>query len=259
MPRESERENMNYIAEINGFEQWLESNFLPASSQLLWYKMIALCNRCGWAEWIVVDNLRLMLMVGATSQKTALTARDKLIESGFLEMRKGKKGSPNQYHLKSIQCQKQCKNYTKKGTEKGTINAEKMEVQTAHINKHKLKRNEKEIDNSSSRFKLVMEDYERYIDPSPSHHVYDLLHSYTEDGIEPEMICEVIYKANDLKIRDIRYIKGILNNCLAKGITTKQAFLVDNQQHEEAKQNRKKEEQVDYDKEWEDIWNDAEG
>lgn len=251
---------MNYIAEINGFEQWLESNFLPASSQLLWYKMIALCNRCGWAEWIVVDNLRLMLMVGATSQKTALTARDKLIESGFLEMRKGKKGSPNQYHLKSIQCQKQCKNYTKndtkKGTEKGTINAEKREVQTAHINKHKLKRNEKEIDNSSSRFKLVMDVYERYIDPSPSHHVYDLLHSYIEDGVEPEMICEVLYKANDLKKRDIRYIKGILNSCLANGIKTKQAFLADNQRYEEAKQNRKKEEQIDYDKEWEDVWGD---
>lgn len=240
MPRESERENMNYIAEINGFEQWLESNFLPASSQLLWYKMIALCNRCGWAEWIVVDNLRLMLMVGATSQKTALTARDKLIESGFLEMKKGKKGSPNQYHLKSIQCQKQCKNYTKNDTKndtkKGTINAEKREVQTAHINKHKLKRNEKEIDNSSSRFKLVIEDFEKYINASPSPAAYQILKSYVDDGIEPELICQAIYKANDEGKRSISYIKGILNSCLANGIKTKEAFLIDVQSRDSRKQ-----------------------
>lgn len=233
---------MNYIAEINGFEQWLESNFLPASSQLLWYKMIALCNRCGWAEWVVVDNLRLMLMVGATSQKTALTARDKLIESGFLEMRKGKKGSPNQYHLKSIQCQKQCKNYTKNDTENVTenvtINAEKREVQTAHINKHKLKlkRNEKEIDNSSSRFKLVMDDFEKYINAAPSPAVYHDLKSYVDDGMEPDLIRQAIHKANDEGVRKISYIKGILNSCLANGIKTKEAFLLDAQSWDSRKQ-----------------------
>ena len=43
---------MNYIAEINAFERWLETNHLSAVSQLLWYKLIMLFNRCGWLEWI---------------------------------------------------------------------------------------------------------------------------------------------------------------------------------------------------------------
>jgi len=77
---------MNYIQEINVFERWLETNYLPSSSQLLWYKLIMLCNRCGWAEWVTVDNRKLM----------------GLIEAGMIEFQKGKKGSPNRYKLISL-------------------------------------------------------------------------------------------------------------------------------------------------------------
>ena len=45
---------MTYIELINGFENWLETHHLPIASQLLWYKLIALFNRCGWQEWINV-------------------------------------------------------------------------------------------------------------------------------------------------------------------------------------------------------------
>lgn len=37
---------MTYIELINGFENWLETHHLPIASQLLWYKLIALFNRC---------------------------------------------------------------------------------------------------------------------------------------------------------------------------------------------------------------------
>jgi len=37
---------MSYIDLINAFEKWLETNYLPSSAQLLWYKLIMLFNKC---------------------------------------------------------------------------------------------------------------------------------------------------------------------------------------------------------------------
>ena len=44
---------INYLAEIIAFERWLETNYLPIPSQLLWYKMMNYFNRSGWSEWVI--------------------------------------------------------------------------------------------------------------------------------------------------------------------------------------------------------------
>ncbi|MEG1185891.1 MAG: hypothetical protein RSD63_09700 [Eubacterium sp.] len=90
---------MNYISEINAFERWLETNHLPGQSQLLWYKIMMLCNRCGWAEWITVDNQRLMALIQVKREATFIDLRNKLVDAGLLEYQKGKKGSPNRYKI----------------------------------------------------------------------------------------------------------------------------------------------------------------
>jgi len=97
---------LNYIAEINSFERWLETNYLPAPSQLLWYKLLMLCNRAGWAEWVTVDNLRLMGLIQAGSVNTFLRARDALIDCGLVDYQKGRKGSPNRYKMRSVSSSK---------------------------------------------------------------------------------------------------------------------------------------------------------
>ena len=90
---------MNYLAEINAFEQWLETNYLPSSAQLLWYKLMMLDNKAGWSEWVTVDNQRLMALIQLKREATFIDIRDKLIEAGLIEYRKGKKGFPNQYKI----------------------------------------------------------------------------------------------------------------------------------------------------------------
>ena len=90
---------INYLAEINAFERWLESNYLPISSQLLWYKMMNLFNRSGWSEWVVVDNLRLMAAMSMSREATLIKARDELIKAGRILYQKGRKGSPNRYKM----------------------------------------------------------------------------------------------------------------------------------------------------------------
>lgn len=105
---------MTYIDLINAFERWLETNYLPISSQLLWYKLIALFNKCGWSEWVTVDNQRLMSVMQIKNEKTFIKCRDKLLETGLFEYKKGKKGSPNQYKINTV-------NFTVQNTVKDTV------------------------------------------------------------------------------------------------------------------------------------------
>ena len=93
---------MNYIAEINAFERWLETNYLSAVSQLLWYKLIMLFNRCGWSEWISVDNHRLMSLIQVNREATFLKIRDELIGNQLIQYQKGKRGTPGKYKINSL-------------------------------------------------------------------------------------------------------------------------------------------------------------
>ena len=105
---------MSYLDLVNAFERWLETNYLPISSQLLWYKLISLFNKSGWSEWVTVDNHRLMCIMQIESEKTFIRCRDKLIEAGLFEYKKGKKGSPNQYKINTV-------NFTVQMTVKTTV------------------------------------------------------------------------------------------------------------------------------------------
>ena len=93
---------MDYIKEINAFERWCENNYLPISSQLLWYKIMQRFNRNGWCEWISVDNLTLMAAMKMGREATFIKARDELIKAGLMEYQKGKKGTPNRYRMVSF-------------------------------------------------------------------------------------------------------------------------------------------------------------
>ena len=93
---------MNYIAEINAFEQWLRTNSLPPLAQLIWYKLLALDNSTGWKEWFTVSNGVLLAATNIGCENTLTNNRNKLIEAGLIEYQKGKKGSPNRYKIISL-------------------------------------------------------------------------------------------------------------------------------------------------------------
>lgn len=106
---------MTYIDRLNEFNRWLENNDLPCNSQLMFFKLLHIFNRAGWPESVQVDNLRMMILIGAESKGTVIRARDKLIAAGFIEFQAGKKGSPNCYRLK-IQSQNVTTNVTTNAT-----------------------------------------------------------------------------------------------------------------------------------------------
>lgn len=107
---------MTYLDYLNDFHRWLESGTLPGSSQLMYFKLLNVFNRAGWPEYVRVDNLRMMVMIGAESKQAVIRARDKLVESGFVEFQKGKKGSPSRYYLG-----KGSHNVTENATESVTV------------------------------------------------------------------------------------------------------------------------------------------
>ena len=82
---------MTYLDYLNGFNRWLESGNLPGGSQLMYFKLLNVFNRAGWPEYVQVDNLRMMLMIGVESKQAVVRAREKLVEAGFIEFQKGKK------------------------------------------------------------------------------------------------------------------------------------------------------------------------
>lgn len=124
---------MNYISEINAFEQWLETHYLPISTQLLWYKLMHICNRAGWSEWVTVDNLRLMAAMQMSREATLIKARDELIKAGLISYQRGRKGCPNRYHLIPFEG---------KNTFKSEVENEvKRVVESADIDKQRHKQN----------------------------------------------------------------------------------------------------------------------
>lgn len=90
---------MKYIEQINAFYEWLEVNYLPASSRLLWHVLMQLDNRAGWPEWVTVDVHRLMSAIDVNSKDSLNHARNKLIEAGLIEYKRGRKHFPSQYRI----------------------------------------------------------------------------------------------------------------------------------------------------------------
>ena len=147
---------MNYLKEIVAFESWVELPPLPPNARVLWYQLMFIANKLCWQkEWFQIDNRRLMFHLSIDSEHTFLRARDKLIESGIIEYKKGKKGSPNSYRLISFlgkeeneEDKKHCNFYSKNDSKSDSINDSKNDsksaVKTADINKHKYKQKQKQ-------------------------------------------------------------------------------------------------------------------
>lgn len=91
---------VNMLGEILAFERWCENgNHLSTVTKLIWYELLLFNNKCCWEEWFQVDNLRLMTSTSINTKSTLIRNRDKLIEAGLIEYRKGKKGNPNKYRF----------------------------------------------------------------------------------------------------------------------------------------------------------------
>lgn len=156
---------MNYIQEINAFEQWLESNHLSANSQLLWYKFMQRFNKSNWQEWIQVDNLRLMAAMQMSSEKTFIKCRDELIKAGLIEYQKGKKGCPNKYRLIPFTAENTVNNTVHSTVEKEVKMEVYPTVETTDIYKLNINKTKKK-DTNVSKEKASSAASSRFVPPT---------------------------------------------------------------------------------------------
>jgi len=76
---------MNYLKELNAFDDWLEINPLEATTQTLWYRLMAIANKSGWPEWFTVANLTLQAKLGGVSKATLIKHRNILVQKRRIE------------------------------------------------------------------------------------------------------------------------------------------------------------------------------
>jgi len=270
---------MDFIKEVNAFEQWTRTNYLPATSQLLWYKVFMLCNRAGWPEWITVDNLSLMSLVQIKHTHTFTECRRKLTEAGLLEFKKGTKGSPNKYRLlpltgssskNELKIKNSSKNEPPIAPYTEPYSAPYTEPQTAPLYKHK--QNEKKNENKGFNDD-VKRAQERSVKNSLKNELYTEPHSalknvdlktqravklynqnigllsgvvcqefieFYEAGVDDELICKAIEQALIQEKRSWAYIRAIVSNCITQNILTASQFEI-NEAKRKATKTRKTE------------------
>ena len=75
---------MNYIAEINSFYDWLETNSLSTSAIVLWHALMHINNKSRWIKEFGVASSVLCVKTGL-SERTIRNARNELKQKGRIE------------------------------------------------------------------------------------------------------------------------------------------------------------------------------
>ena len=90
---------LSYMDLLNAFDRWLECHSLSRNAQLLYLKILMAFNRHHWPDSVQIGNGLLAHMIASTSEKTAIAARNELIEAGLVQYEQGRRGSPGKYWL----------------------------------------------------------------------------------------------------------------------------------------------------------------
>ena len=98
---------MNYIAEINAFYDWLETNPISYQAINLWHALMATANKAGWTSRFQVAISTLELKTGLTNRKAVERARNELAQRGRITWRSRPGNQSAEYSIISL-----CDKYT---------------------------------------------------------------------------------------------------------------------------------------------------
>ncbi len=95
---------MNYIKQINTFYELLPTNPISANSQVLYFALLNINNRCNWKKDFSVANSTLMSLT-SLSMSALQRARNGLIQKGYIEYKKGKGNNSGTYLIVNFEQQ----------------------------------------------------------------------------------------------------------------------------------------------------------
>jgi DnaD/phage-associated family protein len=209
---------MNYLKEINAFNDWLLLNSLSTGAIALWYQIMAINNKAGWAEEFTVANLTLQSLTGLSRQGLE-RARNSLVQKGLIEYKKGTSNKAGKYKVISFECKKIG---TGVGTVVGTNRAQE-QAQSGHSGSTLIKLNEtKDIINNNNYareeinlFGFIEKELGYPLSPTQM----EMIEKWQEVNSD-ELIRCAVSEALAQNIRNFAYIDKILLNWETSGVKT---------------------------------------
>ena len=145
---------MDFIRQLNAFEDYLERNCLPDKEELFWRRIFRQANVLCWPEWFQCDNIRLAAKVGVT-EKTLIELRNRLKQRGLIDYIQGKKGKPTRYKMTCLY-----KNTVMDTVQTTVQTTVEPTVEPTGINKHKHKqKTNSESSDSPTPTKITIDYY----------------------------------------------------------------------------------------------------
>lgn len=198
---------MNYLKEMNAFIDWLETNPLEASTQTLWFHLMAIANKSGWPEWFAVANPLLQAKVGI-SENSLIKHRNMLIQKGRIEYRNQGKKQAGKYRIIPITSNFEVKHEVNRGV-KHEVNPEVKGSALFKLNENK----QDESGSSMNPFRI----FETEGFGTISSFIADNLNCLIDDYGE-RWVCEAMKAAVVQGKRKLSYVGGILKSWKADGI-----------------------------------------
>lgn len=214
---------MDYIRQINAFENLNEFNDIGPGAQLLWYKLMRVANLSGWQKELSISNTRLQSMT-KTSEKTLINNRNQLIQNGLLQYKKRGRTKAGIYILSDI-----TGNFTVKTTVDCSVDTSVnssvvSSVDTsAYINK--TKQNKTKQSNNASESSVTKNSEEsavRYwlnqVNPAEAPFIVQSLGHWVNDFGDDAIVIAAIDEMLKNNARSYKYLEKILKSWESKGL-----------------------------------------
>ncbi|MFE9945432.1 DnaD domain protein [Bacillus velezensis] len=201
---------MNYLKEMNGFMNWLETNPLSATTQALWFHLMHINNKTGWREWFTTSNTTLQAKIEIT-ENTLIKHRKILIDLKRIEYEpQGRKAGK----YKLISFENPVRN---EETENG-----KADMPDAESPKESSPKAQQEVDEKmKNAFELFENKTARTIGTMEVQRLGYMVDDYGEEKVMEAMKQAFRSKGNNV---NLNYIEAILSNPFSQRRKEKQQY-----------------------------------
>ena len=230
---------MDYIRQINAFENLNEYNEIGPGAQLLWYKLMRVANLSGWQNELSISNTRLQSMT-KTSEKTLINNRNQLIQTGLLQYKKRGRTKAGIYILTDLTGKFPVKatvnniatgNITVDSTVNRKVNhsvnrsVDSTVDTSAYINKTKQDKTKNNIaseysDNSNSE-QTAVSYWLNQVNPAEAPTIMESINHWVNDfNGQHEIVIAAIDEMLENNARSYKYIDRVLKSWESKGLDT---------------------------------------
>ena len=230
---------MDYIRQINAFENLNEYNEIGPGAQLLWYKLMRVANLSGWQNELSISNTRLQSMT-KTSEKTLINNRNQLIQTGLLQYKKRGRTKAGIYIITDLTGKFPVKatvnniatgNITVDSTVNRKVNhsvnssVDSTVDTSAYINKTKQDKTKNNIaseysDNSNSE-QTAVSYWLNQVNPAEAPTIIESINYWVKDfNGQDEIVIAAIDEMLENNARSYKYIDRVLKSWESKGLDT---------------------------------------